>query len=221
MIVIGLTGSIAMGKSTAAGMLRRRGVPVFDADAAVHRLQAPGSDALTAIEAAFPGTTGPGGLDRTALAARVFGHPAALARLERIMHPRVAAAQTRWLGLQARRRARIVVLDVPLLFERGGWRHCDLIAVVSAPAAIQRQRVLRRPGMTPDRFAAILRLQLPDAEKRRRADVVLPSGRGRHAMWRAIGALLERARTTVPRHYPPGLPGARLVNPVARRYRHR
>ncbi|WP_033920566.1 dephospho-CoA kinase [Sphingomonas sp. 37zxx] len=173
-LILGLTGSIGMGKSTVAAMFAGAGVPVFDADAEVHRLQAPGGAALPAIEAAFPGSTGPDGLDRAALGAAVFGDDAALARLEAILHPMVAAARNDFMASFADKP--LVVLDIPLLFEKQGWSQVDRIAVVSAPAEVQRARVLARPGMTPDKFAAILARQLPDAEKRARADFVIPTG---------------------------------------------
>jgi dephospho-CoA kinase len=184
MIVIGLTGSIGMGKSTVAAMFERLGVPVFDADAAVRALQGPGGAALPAIEAEFPGTTGPAGLDREKLGAQVFGNKVALARLEAILHPLVADAQSHFLGRHRRKRA--VVLDVPLLFEKSGWRRCHLTVVVSAPLRVQRARVLARPGMTPQKFAAILKAQMPDHEKRRRADVIIETGRGRRVTWLAV-----------------------------------
>ena len=195
MIVLGLTGSIGMGKSTVAAMFRRLKVPVFDADAAVHALQAPGGAALPAIDAAFPGVVAGGVLDRAALGGRVFGDAAALDRLQAIVHPLVAAAQTRFL--RRHRRARLVVLDIPLLFEGGGADRCDLVAVVSAPADVQRARVLARPGMTADKLDAILARQLPDADKRARADVVIPTGGSLLATRRAVGKLvttLTRAR---------------------------
>ncbi len=194
MIVLGLTGSIGMGKSTVAAMFRRRGVPVFDADAVVHALQAPGGAALPAIAAAFPGTVREGILDRSELAAAVFGNDAALARLEAIVHPLVAAARTAFL--RRHRRRPLVVLDVPLLFERGGAGLCDAVAVVSAPAAVQRARVLARPGMTAERLAAILARQVPDADKRARADIVIPTGGTKAATARAVAALV-RALTRV------------------------
>jgi dephospho-CoA kinase len=174
MILIGLTGSIGMGKSTVAPMFRKAGVPVFDADAEVHRLQRPGGAMLPAIEAAFPGTTGSAGLDRTALGKAVFGDRAALKRLEAIVHPAVGRARQEFL--RRHRAHRIVVDDVPLLFETGGERRVDAVVVVSAPAWMQRRRVLARPGMSYARFAAILRRQVPDAEKCRRADFVIPTG---------------------------------------------
>ena len=191
MIIIGLTGSIGMGKSTVAAMFRRLGVPVFDADLEVRRVQGSGGRALAAIEAVFPGATHAGGLNREKLGAAVFGDAAALKRLEAILHPLVAQAQSGFLGRHRLRRA--VVLDVPLLFEKGGWRLCDLTVVVSAPARVQRARVLARPGMTPGKFAAILKTQMSDAQKRRRADVVIETGRGRRhtllAVWRIVAAL--------------------------------
>lgn len=176
MIVLGLTGSIGMGKSTVARMFAEAGVPVFDADAEVHRLQGPGGALVAAIEAAFPDTTGPEGVKRTMLGEAVFGDPAAFARLEALVHPAVAAARADFLARHAD--APLVVLDVPLLFEAGGWQDVDRIAVVSAPPEIQRARVLARPGMTVERFESILARQMPDAEKRARADHVIPTGAG-------------------------------------------
>jgi dephospho-CoA kinase len=172
--ILGLTGSIGMGKSAVALMLRELGVPVFDADATVHRLQGPGGALLAAIEAAFPGTTGPHGVDRPALGAQVFGNPEALARLEAIVHPAVAEARALFMlehGGEA-----IVVFDIPLLYEKGHGAGLDAVAVVSAPAEMQRSRVLARPGMTPEKFAQILALQVPDAEKRALADHVIDTG---------------------------------------------
>jgi dephospho-CoA kinase len=174
MIILGLTGSIGMGKSTVAQMLRDAGVPVFDADAEVRAMQGAGGAALAAIEAAFPGTTGPDGLDRQKLGEAVFADPAALARLEAIMHPRVRAAQEAFMAGHAAEP--IVALDVPLLFEKGGYQAVDATLVVSAPAEVQRARVLARPGMTPEKFDAILAKQMPDAEKRARADFVIDTG---------------------------------------------
>jgi dephospho-CoA kinase len=172
-IVLGLTGSIGMGKSTVAAMFRRKGVPVFDADAAVHALQGPSGRLVAQIEALFPGTTGTSGVDRQALGAAVLHDKAALVRLERLIHPAVAGLQRDFL--RRHRAHRLVVLDIPLLFEKGGWRRVDRIAVVSAPAWVQRRRVLARPGMTAGRLARIRALQLPDAEKRARADYVIPT----------------------------------------------
>ena len=174
-LLVGLTGSIGMGKSTVAGMLRDLGVPVFDADAEVHRLQAPGGAMLPLIEQAFPGTTGPDGLDRAKLGAMVFGDSDALRRLERIVHPAVAEAQAEFMA--ANRDQPIVVLDIPLLFEKGGFSAVDRIIVVSVPAQEQRRRVLARPGMTVEKFEDILAHQTPDADKRARADHVIDTGR--------------------------------------------
>ena len=174
MIMLGLTGSIGMGKSTVARMFEDEGVPVFDADAAVHRLQGPGGALVRAIEAQFPGTTGEGGVNRTALAEAVLGESEKLQRLEAMIHPAVAREREAFLELH--RRAPLVVLDIPLLFEKGGWDKVDRIAVVSAPADVQRARVLARPGMTEAKFERILALQMPDEEKRARADFVIPTG---------------------------------------------
>jgi dephospho-CoA kinase len=172
--VLGLTGSVGMGKSTVAAMFEQCGVPVFDADAVVRRLQGPGGTLVDEIEDAFPGTTGPAGVDREALGAVVFGDPAALARLEAIVHPAVRVARRDFLRDHAG--AKLVVLDIPLLFEKGGAEEVDAVAVVSAPPELQRARVLARHGMTPERFDRILALQLPDAEKRARADYVIDTG---------------------------------------------
>lgn len=174
MIVLGLTGSIGMGKSTVAAMFADEGVPVFDADAEVHKLQGPGGRLVTQIESLFPGTTSGSGVDRARLGKAVFGNPGALEQLEAIVHPAVAQERNRFL--EANRDRPLVVLDIPLLFEAGGWRHVDRIAVVSAPAEVQRARVLARPGMTEARFESILAKQMPDAEKRQRADFIIPTG---------------------------------------------
>jgi dephospho-CoA kinase len=207
MKVLGLTGGIGMGKSTAAGMLRRLGVPVFDADAAVHLLQGRGGAAVRPIEAAFPGTTRDGAVDREALRRAVLGDNAAIRRLERIVHPLVRRAERQFLAAAQRRGVRLVALDIPLLFEtsrlpppalrrprKGAMRRFDAIAVVSAPAAMQRSRVLRRPGMTPERLAYILSRQMPDRRKRRLADTVLPTGLSRHVTQRAVRRLADRLR---------------------------
>lgn len=175
-IVLGLTGSIGMGKSTVAAMFAADGVPVFDADATVHQLQGPNGAAVAAIEAEFPDTTTNLGVNRTLLREAVMADPTAFARLEAILHPAVAEARESFLADHVE--SPLVVLDVPLLFEAGGWRHVDKIAVVSAPVEVQRERVLARPGMTAERFEAILARQLPDAEKRARADFVIPTGEG-------------------------------------------
>lgn len=194
MRILGLTGSIGMGKTVAAGLLRRLRVPVHDADAEVHRLLGPNGAAVPAIAAAFPGVVRDGAIDRAKLGAQVFGpgHGEALRRLERIVHPLVRRAAGRWLARQARRRVSVVVLDVPLLFESGADRRYDGVIVVSAPAFLQRQRVLRRPGMTPERFAEIGRRQLPDRFKRIRADRVVTSGLGKRTTWRGLRRALRR-----------------------------
>jgi dephospho-CoA kinase len=174
MIILGLTGSIGMGKSTVAAMFRREGVPVFDADAAVHQLQGPAGRLVAAIEALHPGTTNAAGVDRGKLGQAVLGDAAALKRLERLIHPAVGRAQREFL--RRHRAHRLVVLDIPLLFEKGGWRRVDAVAVVSAPAWMQSRRVLKRPGMTPAKLARIRHLQTPDPEKRARADFVIETG---------------------------------------------
>ncbi len=172
--IIGLTGSIGMGKSTVAAMLDDMGVPVFDADSAVRSLQAAGGALVPAIEAAFPGSTGPDGVNRARLGALVFGDDAALARLEAIVHPAVAAMRRAFLEDHCA--SSIICFDIPLLFEKGGLDAVDTILVVSAPADVQRQRVLGRRGMTVEIFENILARQLPDAEKRARADYVINTG---------------------------------------------
>ena len=172
--VLGLTGSIGMGKSAVAGMLRDLGVPVFDADAAVHELQGPDGACLEPIERAFPGTTGPLGVDRQKLGAAVFGDPAKLKLLESIVHPEVAEMRRTFLANNAD--APLIVFDIPLLFEKTGQHGLNAVAVVSASAAVQRQRVLARPGMTAEKFEKILALQVPDADKRARADFVIDTG---------------------------------------------
>ena len=172
--ILGLTGSVGMGKSTVAAMFETLGVPVFDADAVVRRLQGPGGSLVGEIEAAFPGTTGAEGVDRDKLGGAVFADPAALARLEAVVHPAVRVARRDFLREHAE--AKLVVLDIPLLFEKGGAEEVDAVAVVSAPPEVQRARVLARPGMTADRFEDILALQLPDAGKRARADYVIDTG---------------------------------------------
>lgn len=173
-MIVGLTGSIGMGKSTVAAMFAEEGVPVFDADACVHQLQGPGGALVEAIEAAFPGTTGPAGVNRSRLGARVLGDDPAMKRLEAIVHPAVGDARKAFLLDHAN--APLVVFDIPLLFETGGEARVDKVVVVSAPADIQRARVLARPGMTEAKFAQILARQLPDANKRARADFVIPTG---------------------------------------------
>ena len=188
--VLGLTGSIGMGKSTVAAMFENLGVPVFDADAVVRRLQGPGGALVPEIERAFPGSRGPDGVDRGALAAVVFADPAALARLEAVVHPAVRAARAEFLLEHAG--ASLVVFDIPLLFEKGHEAEVDAVLVVSAPQPVQRARVLARPGMTAERFAQILALQLPDAEKRARADHVIDTGGPIAATEAAVAALVDK-----------------------------
>ena len=195
MKVLGLTGGIGMGKSTAANTFRRLRVPVFDADAAVHRLQGRGGAAVRPIEAAFPGTTRDGRVDREALRARVLGDPAALKRLEAIVHPLVRRAERAFLAAARRRGERLAVLDIPLLCETGGERRVDEVIVVTAPAAVQRARVLRRRSMTPERLDAILARQMPDALKRKKADHLVQTGLSRHAAQRHIRAIVRGLRT--------------------------
>lgn len=191
-LLVGLTGSIGMGKSTAAGMLSALGYPVFDADAAVHRLLGPGGAAVSAVAEAFPGAIRAGRVDRGALGQAVFGEPEALRRLEAILHPLVRREREAFLAHAARNRARAVVLDIPLLFETGGEGRCDRVIVVSAPAFLQRQRVLARPGMTEEKFRAILAHQMPDAEKRRRADAVVMTGLGKRATLTDLRRTMDR-----------------------------
>ncbi len=173
-LIIGLTGSIGMGKSTVASMFQDAGVPVFDADAEVRAMQGPDGALVSAIEKAFPGSTGPDGVLREKLGSQVFGDKAALARLEAIVHPAVGARRSQFL--EENRDAAMMVFDIPLLFEGKGHTQVDKIVVVSAPAAVQRERVLAREGMTAEKFAHILSLQTPDAEKRSRADHVIDTG---------------------------------------------
>ena len=189
MKVLGLTGSIGMGKSTVAAMFEEEGVPVFDADAAVHILQGPDGALVEAIERAFPGTTGPDGVDRSKLGPLVLGDKDKLARLEAIVHPAVAAMRVRFLEEHAD--APLVVFDIPLLFEKSGGAGLDAITVVSAPADVQRERVLARPGMTREKFETILALQMPDAEKRARADFVIDTGTSHQETREQVRALVS------------------------------
>ena len=189
---IGLTGSIGMGKSTVAKMFARAGVPVFDADAEVRAMQGPDGALVPAIEAAFPGSTDAQGVRREALGAAVFGDKDRLARLEAIVHP--AVAERRAAFLQANADAPLVLFDIPLLFERGGHARVDMIVVVSAPADEQRRRVLARPGMTEEKFAHILSLQTPDAEKRARAEHVIDTGTSLARTEAQVRAVVDRLR---------------------------
>ncbi len=194
MKVIGLTGGIGMGKSTAAKAFRRARIPVFDADAAVHRLQAPGGAALPAIAAAFPGTVTSGVLDRGRLRAAVVGDDVAMKQLEGILHPQVRRMERAFLAQARRTRAPAAVLDIPLLFETGGEARVDLVVVVSAPPAVQVARVRRRRGMTDAQIRAIIARQMPDSEKRRRADLVVRTGLSRHEALRPLRRLIRTLR---------------------------
>jgi dephospho-CoA kinase len=196
MFVLGLTGSLGMGKSTTAGFFAEEGVAVHDADAVVHRLYE--GEAVAAIEAAFPGTTAAGKVDRVKLAACVLDNPEALRRLEAIVHPLVRAAQARFLADAKARGAPIVLLDIPLLFETASQPRVDGVVVVSAPSETQRQRVLERPGMTPEKFDALLARQIPDAEKRRRADFVVDTSQGFDAVRAQVKEIL-RAVANMPK----------------------
>jgi len=194
MLKIGLTGGIGAGKSTAGRLFRRAHVPVFDADRVVHALQAPGGAAVRPISAAFPGSVRNGVLDRAALRALVLADPAALRRLEAIMHPLVRQAEQRFLGRARRAGAPSVVLDIPLLFETGGAGRMDTIVVVSAPRAVQLARVARRRGMTPSQAAAVIARQMPDAEKRRQADLVIRTGLSRRHAQSSLARFIQAIR---------------------------
>ncbi len=187
--ILGLTGSIGMGKSTTSGLFRERGIAVHDADAAVHGLYR--GRAVAPIEQAFPGVVRDGAVDRGLLSAAVLGKPDALARLEAIIHPLVREEEEAFLARCRQAGAGVAVLDVPLLLETGGEGRCDAVLVVTAPAEIQKARVLARPEMTEDKFAAILARQMPDAEKRRRAHFLVDSGQGLMAARRQVGSILR------------------------------
>lgn len=189
MFILGLTGSIGMGKSATAKMFADEGVPVHDADAVVHKLYE--GEATPLIEAAFPGTTQDGMVDRTKLGQRVLGDAAAIARLEQIVHPLVTKARERFLAEAERSGATVAVLDVPLLLETGGERRCDAVVVVSAPAEMQRARAFERPGMSDGKLSAILAKQMPDAEKRGRADFVVDTSRGFDAARAQVREILK------------------------------
>ena len=193
MFILGLTGSLGMGKSVTARFFAEQGVPVHDADAVVHRLYE--GEAAAAIEAAFPGTTAGGKVDRDKLAARVLGDGAALKRLEAIVHPLVQEAERRLLAEAGARGEKVAVLDIPLLFETGGEKRVDAVVVVSAPPEVQRARVLERPGMTVEKLEAILAKQMPDDEKRRRADFIVDTSRGFEAARAEVRAILDAVAT--------------------------
>lgn len=178
MIIVGLTGSIGMGKSTTSAMFQAEGVPVYDADAAVHALYAKGGAAVAPVEAAFPGVVVDGAIDRAKLSAHVVGKPEALKKLEAIVHPLVGESRKVFFQAAAEANAPLVILDIPLLFETGGERNVAAVIVVSAPEEVQRERVMARPDMTAEKLDAILARQMPDAEKRARADIVIDTSQG-------------------------------------------
>ncbi len=193
MLVIGLTGGIGMGKSAAAAHFARSGIPVFNADACVHRLYE--GAAVEPIEAAFPGVVGGGRVDRKLLSDRIAGSPERLRQLEQIVHPLVIAAEIEFLHEQEKKGAKLAVLEIPLLFETGADSRVDVTVVVSAPEAVQRERVLARPGMTLDKLEHLLARQLPDAERRARADHVVNSGTSLKDMHAALDNLIESLKT--------------------------
>lgn len=195
LLKLGLTGSIGMGKSTTAAMFAKRGLPVYDADAAVHAIYAPGGLAVAPLESAFPGVTGEdGGIDRAKLREAVTGNEAAMKQLEAIVHPLVGAMQRDFLERAAADGADIVVLDIPLLFENGGDKRVDAIVVVTAPEAVQRERVMARGQMTEAQFMAILARQMPDAEKRKRADFIINTGLGLEYAQAQVDAVINALR---------------------------
>jgi dephospho-CoA kinase len=197
MIILGLTGSIGMGKSTTAKLFAEAGVPVYDADAAVHMLYEGG--AVPAIEAAFPGTTANGKVDRNRLSARVMHDPAAMKRLEEIVHPMLGASRQKFLDDAERSGAPVAVVDVPLLFETGGERRVDAVVVVTTSPEIQRERILDRPNMTGEKLDAILARQMPDAEKRRRANFVVDTSHGLDPVRTRIRDIIDEAAKMIPR----------------------
>jgi dephospho-CoA kinase len=197
MIILGLTGSLGMGKSTTAKMFAEAGVPVHDADAAVHRLYE--GEAVPLIEATFPGTTAAGKVDRAKLGQRAIGDAAAMAKLEAIVHPLVRKAEQRFLAEAERAGATVAVLDIPLLYETGGDERCDAVVVVSAPPGTQRARVLERPGMTEAKFQALAGKQIPDADKRARADFIVDSGQGFEAARAQVREILAQVAKMAPK----------------------
>ena len=194
MIILGLTGSIGMGKTTVARMFAEAGAPAFDSDAAVHALYAPGGAAVEAVEQEFPGVSRNGGIDRALLGPRVLNNPKAMKRLEQVVHPFVRQAQVDFSEAQRAAGARVVVFDIPLLFETGGADLVDKVAVVSAPAHVQRERVLARPDMTEEKFQQLLSRQTPDAEKRARADFVIDTGVSLEDTRAQVRAVLDALR---------------------------
>ncbi len=196
-VIIGLTGSIGMGKSETAKMFERAGIPVFDSDAAVHQLMARNGPAVDRVEKSFPGVSGPNGIDRKILGKRVFGDTAALKKLEAILHPMVSEMRQKFFDQARADGLDMVVMDVPLLFETGGAEQCDYSVVVSAPAEIQRQRVLSRPGMTPRKFEDALARQMADSEKKLRADFVVQSDRGIEYAECQVKQIIEKLREEI------------------------
>lgn len=203
MYVLGLTGSIGMGKSETSKMFRRLGVPVYDADAEVHKLMAKGGEAVAAVEAAFPGVVVDGAVDRQKLGPMVFGKPMELRKLEMILHPRVGRKQRLFLARNAARGTRLVVLDIPLLFEGNGEARCDATACVSAPASLQKWRVMRRPGMTEQKFNDIVARQVPDRIKRERCDFLVPTGLGLAESLRHVRRITAECRKREGHVWPP------------------
>ena len=216
MVIIGLTGSIAMGKSTASDLLRSRRMPVHDSDAVVHRLLASGGAAVPLVGAIFPDVVVDGAVDRAKLGRLVFGQPGNLRRLEQIIHPLVVDSTARFVKQAVRQRRRAILLDVPLLFETGRDAWVDAKLVVSAPFFLQRMRVLSRPSMTEERFQHILSLQMPDREKRRRADFVIPTGLGRGVTMRALRAAVRSACRRGSHRWPPKLLRVARVHALGR-----
>jgi dephospho-CoA kinase len=198
MFVLGLTGSIGMGKTTTAKMFAEEGVPVHDADAAVHRLYE--GEAVKPIEAAFPGATGNGKVNREKLGQRVLGDDFAMKRLEHIVHPLVRQAEERFLAEAQKKGAKVALLDIPLLYETAGDKRCDAVVVVSAPADVQRLRAFERSGMTAEKFEAILAKQTPDTEKRRRADFVVDTSKGLDAARAQVRDILKAIVKMPQRH---------------------
>ncbi len=194
-LIIGLTGSIGMGKSTVARMFVDEGVPLFDADAAVHKLQGASGALVSDIEALFPGTTGPDGVDRQKLGAAVLGDPDALHRLEKLIHPAVGALRVAFL--EEHENEEIILFDIPLLFEKSGEQNIDYIVVVSASEKDQRERVLARPGMTLEKFEKIKALQMPDAQKREKADFVIDTSRSMQETTHMVQNLVKKLKATL------------------------
>ena len=198
MKIIGLTGSIGMGKSTTAAMLREAGIPVYDADAAVHAAYAVGGVAVGPVGNAFPGTVSEGRVDREELRQQVLGNPAAMAKLNSIVHPLIGKSRADAFAAATASGADMIVLDVPLIYETGGEKNMNAVIVVSAPPEMQRERVLAREGMTPERLDAILAQQIPDAEKRKRADYVIDTGRGLAAARAQVTEVIKALRAPTP-----------------------